>query len=330
MSNSSFNSSFNPPGTSSFNPPDYAPVLVIAVSSRTLFDLTDEHDIFLDKGVDEYRAYQLAHEDKILKPGMAFGLVKKLLAISHPKTKVPLVEVVLVSRNNGDTGLRIFNSIQHYGLNIQRAAFSNGKSPYAYLKAFGAHLFLSAHNQDVELALAAGHASAHLMTKNFDQISNQNTDQKSQQKTDSQVRIAFDGDAVLFSDDSEKIYKQQGLEAFKANEQKKAYIPLTDGPFKPFLLALHQLQSLFKVDETPIRTALVTARSAPSHKRVILTLRKWGIRIDEALFLGGLNKAEFLKAFDADIFFDDQLIHVQSASDSKLTSGHVPHGIANQ
>lgn len=308
--------------SSSFNPSEYAPVLVIAVSSRTLFDLSAEHDIFLDEGVDEYRSYQLANENKTLKPGIAFALVKKLLAISHPDTKVPLVEVVLVSRNNGDTGLRIFNSIQYYGLNIQRAAFSNGKSPYAYLKAFGAHLFLSAHNEDVKLALEAGYASAHLMTKDFDQNANQ--------ESDSQVRIAFDGDAVLFSDDSEKIYKQGGLAAFKENELQKAHIPLSGGPFKPFLQALHQLQSLFKVDETPIRTALVTARSAPSHKRVILTLREWGIRIDEALFLGGLNKAEFLKAFNADIFFDDQLIHIQSASDSQLTSGHVPHGVANQ
>ena len=308
---------------SSFDNLAYDPVLVIAVSSRTLFDLSDEHDIFLNKGVDEYRSYQLANENQILKPGIAFSLVKKLLAISHPKTQVPLVEVVLISRNNGDTGLRIFNSIQHYGLNIQRAAFSNGKSPYTYLKAFGAHLFLSAHNKDVKLALQSGYASAHLMTKYLEKENMQNNE------SHSQVRIAFDGDAVLFSDDSEKIYKQNGLAAFKENELKKAKIPLSDGPFKPFLMALHELQSLFKVDETPIRTALVTARSAPSHKRVILTLREWGIRIDEALFLGGLDKAEFLKAFKADIFFDDQLIHIQSASDKNLTSGHVPHGIAN-
>jgi len=301
--------------------PIYDPVLVIAVSSRTLFNLADEHDIYLNKGVDNYRAFQLEHENEVLKPGVAFSLVKKLLAIKHPKTQVPLVEVVLISRNNGDTGLRIFNSIQHYGLNIQRAAFSNGKSPFAYLKAFGAHLFLSAHNKDVELALQAGFASAHLLTRNIEQ--------DIQEEKNKQVRIAFDGDAVLFSDDSEKIYKQSGLEAFKDNEQKNAEVPLSDGPFKPFLKALHQLQSLFKVDETPIRTALVTARSAPSHKRVILTLRKWGIRIDEALFLGGLDKAEFLKAFQADIFFDDQLIHIQSASKNHLTSGHVPHGIAN-
>ena len=181
---------------------------------------------------------------------------------------------------------------------------------------------MSAHNQDVELALQAGYASAHLLTGILEQkkTSNKNT----------QVRIAFDGDAVLFSDDSEKIYKQEGLAAFKANELEKAEVPLSGGPFKPFLLALHQLQSLFKVDETPIRTALVTARSAPSHKRVILTLRQWGIRIDEALFLGGLDKSEFLKAFEADIFFDDQLIHIKSASKNLLTSGHVPHGIANK
>jgi 5'-nucleotidase len=300
----------------------YDPVLVIAVSSRTLFDLSEEHEIYLKEGVDQYRSYQLAHEQDILNPGVAFPLVKKLLAIKHPETQVPLVEVVLVSRNNGDTGLRIFNSIQHHNLNIQRAAFSNGKSPYAYLKAFGAHLFLSAHNRDVELALKAGYASAHLLTRKLDQ------DSLAHEK--SQVRIAFEGDAVLFSDESEKIYKQGGLDAFRANELKQAEVPLSGGPFKPFLQALHQLQSLFKVDETPVRTALVTARSAPSHKRVILTLRKWGIRIDEALFLGGLDKSEFLKAFKADIFFDDQLIHIKSASKHQLTSGHVPHGVANQ
>jgi len=188
--------------------PEYNPVLVIAVSSRTLFDLKAEHDIYLKKGVDEYRSYQLSHESEILKPGIAFTLVKKLLAIKHPITNVPLVEVVLVSRNNGDTGLRIFNSILHYDMNIERAAFSNGKSPYGYLKAFGAHLFLSAHNKDVELALKAGYASAHLMTQNIE------NDIESEKNINKQVRIAFDGDAVLFSDDSEKIYKQQGLQRF--------------------------------------------------------------------------------------------------------------------
>ncbi len=297
----------------------YAPALVIAVSSRTLFDLSEEHEIYLSKGVDEYRAYQLQNEDKPLRPGIAFSLVKKLLSIVHPETKAALVEVVLISRNNGDTGLRIFNAIEHHQLNIQRAAFSNGKSPYAYLKAFGAHLFLSAHNRDVELALEAGYAAAHFKVN-----------QEHKLALDNQLRIAFDGDAVLFSDESEKIYKQEGLAAFKANENAKAKVPLNAGPFKAFLLALHEIQSLYSVNDTPIRTALVTARSAPSHKRVILTLRQWGIRIDEALFLGGLDKSEFLKAFKADIFFDDQLIHIQSATDQELPSGHVPHGIANK
>ena len=301
---------------------EFHPVLVVAVSSRTLFDLSEEHDIYLQHGVDDYRQFQLEHESEILKPGVAFPLIQKLLAIKHPSTQEQLVEVVLVSRNNGDTGLRIFNSIEHYGLNIERAAFSNGKSPFEYLKAFDAHLFLSAHNRDVELALEAGFAAAHLLTKatKVDALTNENN----------QVRVAFDGDAVLFSDDSEKIYKKHGLEAFRQNETENAEIELDSGPFKPFLQALHKIQSLFKVDETPIRTALVTARSAPSHKRVILTLRKWGIRIDEALFLGGLEKGEFLKAFQADIFFDDQVSHVQSASNNDLTSGHVPHGIANK
>jgi len=313
------NSSSKPPNFPNY---DNNPVLVIAVSSRTLFDLSQEHNIFLKNGVDEYRAYQLAHENEILKPGVAFDLVQKLLNIKHPETQQALVEVVLVSRNNGDTGLRIFNSIAYHDLAIERAAFSNGKSPFAYLKAFGAHLFLSAHNKDVELALQAGFASAHLLTPKHE------IDKPKSNL--SQVRIAFDGDAVLFSDDSEKVYKKGGLAAFRENERSKEQEPLSDGPFKPFLNALHQLQSLFTVDETPIRTALVTARGAPSHKRVILTLRKWGIRIDEALFLGGLDKSEFLKAFKADIFFDDQLIHIKSASDNNLTSGHVPHGVANK
>ncbi len=294
------------------------PMLVVAVSSRTLFDLSESHRIFLQQGVEAYRKYQLAHENEPLAKGTAFGLVKKLLNIRHPESGQALVEVVLVSRNSGDTGLRVFNSIEHYGLPIERAAFTNGESPYQYLSAFGAHLFLSAHNEDVEKALKAGYAAAHL--KNQPAESDRHSEQ---------VRIAFDGDAVLFSDESEQIYKSQGLEAFKANEHQLAEKPLPGGPFKPFLQALHRLQTVFPADNSPIRTALVTARSAPSHKRVILTLRQWDIRIDEALFLGGRDKGEFLQAFDADIFFDDQLVHIHSAS-QKVPSGHVPFGIANQ
>jgi len=291
-------------------------MLTLAISSRTLFDLDEAHNIFLTEGLSAYRAFQLAHEDEPLEPGVAFPLVHKLLNIKHPETGEDLVEVVLVSRNNGDTGLRIFNSIEHHGLNISRAVFSNGGSPYDYLPALGVELFLSAHNSDVIGAIKAGHAAAHLMTR------------KSVKSDDPQVRIAFDGDAVIFSDESEQIYQSGGLDAFRKNEHDLQHQPLTPGPFERFLKKLHGLQTLFPSGESPIRTALVTARSAPSHKRVILTLRNWGIRIDEALFLGGQDKSHFLKSFRADIFFEDQLTYVKTASEHTAT-GHVPYGITN-
>ncbi|TDR19514.1 5'-nucleotidase [Marinicella litoralis] len=292
-------------------------MLTLAISSRTLFDLNDSHQIFLEEGIEAYRKYQLEREDEPLNPGVAFPLVKKLLNILHPETKQPLVEVVLVSRNNGDTGLRIFNSIEHHGLNITRAVFSNGGSPYDYLSALGVELFLSAHHADVISAIEAGYAAAHLMTR------------RSSGLIDGQVRVAFDGDAVLFSDESEQIYQADGLEAFRQNEHDKCNEPLNPGPFSAFLKKLHDLQRIFPSGTSPIRTALVTARSAPSHKRVILTLRQWGIRIDEALFLGGQDKAEFLKSFKADIFFEDQLTYVKTASEHTAT-GHVPYGVTNQ
>ncbi len=292
-------------------------MLTLAISSRTLFDLHDAHQIYLDQGIAAYRSYQLQHEDEPLEPGVAFPLVKKLLNIKDPANDKPLVEVVLVSRNNGDTGLRIFNSIEHHGLNISRAVFSNGGSPYDYLSALGVELFLSAHHADVIGAIKAGYAAAHLMTR------------KAAAQIDEQVRVAFDGDAVLFSDESEQIYQSDGLEAFRRNEHKRRNEPLNPGPFSAFLKKLHDLQSMFPDGQSPIRTALVTARSAPSHKRVILTLRQWGIRIDEALFLGGQDKAKFLQSFKADIFFEDQLSYVKTASEHTAT-GHVPYGITNQ
>ncbi|WP_223789812.1 5'-nucleotidase [Marinicella meishanensis] len=292
-------------------------MLTLAISSRTLFDLNEAHQIYLDQGVTAYREYQLQREEEPLDPGVAFPLVQKLLNIKHPETGAALVEVVLVSRNNGDTGLRIFNSIEYHGLDISRAVFSNGGSPYDYLSALGVELFLSAHHADVIGAIEAGYAAAHLMTR------------KAAAHTDDQVRVAFDGDAVLFSDESEQIYQSGGLEAFRENEHARRHEPLNPGPFSAFLKKLHDLQSLFPAGEAPIRTALVTARSAPSHKRVILTLRGWGIRIDEALFLGGQDKAKFLQSFKADIFFEDQLTYVESASEHTAT-GHVPYGITNQ
>lgn len=291
--------------------------LVIAISSRALFDLSESHRIYETQGVEAYAKYQIAHENEILKKGVAFHLVQKLLRINTLQEK-ELVEVILLSRNSADTGLRVFNSIKHYALNITRAAFSSGDSPYSYVSAFGSHLFLSTHPDDVCKALDAGYAAATISPQG---TQNNDTDE---------LRIAFDGDAVIFSDESERIYQEQGLQAFAANEAAKAEQPLEGGPFKPFLQALHVIQKAFSEKACPIRTALVTARSAPSHERVIKTLRHWNIRIDEAIFLGGLAKGEFLKAFKADFFFDDQQGHCDSAVKQLVATGHVPHGIVNQ
>ena len=290
--------------------------LVVAVSSRALFDLDEAHAIFQTQGTEAYCRYQIEHENQILQPGPGFALVTKLLALNTLLPGKPLIEVILLSQNSADTGLRIFNSIAHYQLAITRAAFSGGVSPYAYIPAFAADLFLSANGEDVRKALAAGYAAATIVSA-------------SQAALTPPLRIAFDGDAVLFSDDSERIYQEQGLDAFARNERDQAHNPLSDGPFKAFLSALHRIQSLFPEQESPIRTALVTARSAPAHERVIRTLRAWGIRIDEALFLGGLPKGAFLKAFAADIFFDDQHGHCESARAHAVAAAHVPHGVVN-
>jgi 5'-nucleotidase len=233
----------------------------------------------------------------MLAPGIAFGLVNKLLALNRHDP--PRVEVILLSRNTADTGLRIMNSIEHYKLDISRAAFTGGESTYPYVPAFDAHLFLSANPDDVRKALDAGQAAATILPSNVGQ----------NRALEGELRIAFDGDAVLFSDEAEQVYKRDGLEAFTKSETDAAREPLSGGPFKNFLAALHRIQSEYPPERSPIRTALVTARGAPAHERVIRTLRAWNIRIDEALFLGGLDKGRFLKAFGADIFFDDQQGH---------------------
>ena len=294
------------------------PKLVVAISSRALFDLDASHKVFEEQGVDAYCAFQVAHEEDVLEPGVAFPLVNKLLKLNQQYGEAAEVEVILLSRNSADTGLRIFNSIAHHGLDITRAAFTGGQNPYRYASAMGAHLFLSANPDDVRDALDAGMAAA-VIIPSAGRLGNQGSEQ---------LRIAFDGDAVLFSDEAERIYKQQGLEAFAESERAAARTPLSGGPFKAFLAALHSIQDAAPAEHPPIRTALITARAAPAHERVIRTLRAWEIRIDEALFLGGRDKGDFLKAFGADIFFDDQEGHCLSAS-RHVPTGHVPHGIAN-
>lgn len=295
---------------------DISNKLVIAISSRALFDLDESHRVFQQDGLKAYSEYQIAHEEEPLQPGEAFPLVQKLLRLNTLLGDDVQVEVVLLSRNSADTGLRVFNSIQNYDLPISRAAFCGGESPWRYINAFGCQLFLSNEAEDVRYALNCGVAAATLVSN------------KGANSSSDQLRFAFDGDAVVFSDEAERVFKTEGLEAFAASEQAAARTPLSGGPFKPFLAALHRLQQAFPASEAPIRTALVTARSAPAHERVIRTLRAWNIRIDESIFLGGLNKTEFLRAYQADVFFDDQETHCQLAS-PHIATGHVPHGVAN-
>ncbi|NNJ73043.1 MAG: 5'-nucleotidase, partial [Enterobacterales bacterium] len=235
--------------------------LVVAISSRALFDLNVSHDIYETDGVAAYSSYQIEHEDEILLPGPAFELVHKLLSLNDAEHN--RVEVILLSRNSADTGLRVFNSIEHYNLGISRAAFTSGKTPYKYAPAFGADLFLSTNPADVRRALESGIAAATIIQP------------VSKQKGNKELRFAFDGDAVVFSDEAERIYQEQGLEAFANSEKASAHTPLKGGPFKNFLASLHDLQQQYPDEACPIRTALVTARSAPAHERVIRTLRDW-------------------------------------------------------
>jgi 5'-nucleotidase len=314
--------------TIGMNAVDAPQPLVIAISSRALFDLEESHTLFEREGVDAFAAYQRSREDEVLAPGIAFPLVRKLLALNvaadagAASDRVPRVEVILLSRNSSDTGLRVFNSIQHHGLEIRRATFTSGAPTWPYIKPFGAHLFLSADAESVRRALEHGIAAATLLPAPAVVPAGDGLPRE-------QIRIAFDGDAVLFGDESERVSREGGLEAFARHERERAHEPLSGGPFRAFLDALHRLQVAYPIEACPIRTALVTARSAPAHERVIRTLREWGIRLDEALFLGGRPKGPFLQAFGADIFFDDSPHNIDSAREH-VAAGHVPHGVVNR
>lgn len=280
--------------------------LVIGISSRALFDLDEENRIYEEEGLEAYSIYQLEHENDILKPGSGFALTKALLELNTIMNG-HRVEVIIMSRNSADTSLRIFNSIAHYGLEITRAVLSGGSSLSSYLSSFGVDLFLSANDEDVLHAIMAGFAAGRIYTNtlaDYDPL-----------ETVQQIRIAFDGDAVIFSDEAEQIFQKEGLAAFVENEKEKAKQLLPKGPFARFLKTISDLQGEFDAMHVPIRTALVTARNAPAHERVIRTLRAWNVRIDEAFFLGGLSKQAVLKAFGPHIFFDDQASHVERASE---------------
>ncbi|MDR7150988.1 5'-nucleotidase [Hydrogenophaga palleronii] len=289
--------------------------LVVAISSRALFDFEEENRIFETGDDKAYMNLQLQRLDQPAAPGVAFSLVHKLLAFNDANAQ--RVEVVILSRNDPVSGMRVFRSAQHYGLPIQRGSFTRGQPPWRYLRPLRANLFLSTHLADVRAALDAGVPAAQVYPHSV----------HASDAHPNEVRIAFDGDAVLFSDEAERVFQSQGLTAFQTHEASNAATPLAGGPFKPLLEALHRLQN----EGTPmmrIRTALVTARSAPAHERAIRTLMNWNIEVDEAMFLGGLPKGEFLREFEPDFFFDDQTGHIESAS-RHVPSGHVASGISN-
>ena len=294
--------------------------LVVAISSRALFDFEEENRLFESGDADGYMRLQLERLDQPAPPGVAFSLVRKLLAFNQGGAQQ--VELVMLSRNDPTSGLRVFRSARAHGLAIERGVFTQGADPFRYLRPLGAHLFLSANLTDVREALALGYPAA--------QVATQAT--RASQAHPHEVRIAFDGDAVLFDDESERIFQRGGLDAFQSHEAAHAELPLPPGPFKPFLVALKRLQ--VAGDDTGaspamrIRTALVTARSVPAHERAIRTLMSWNIQVDEAMFLGGLPKGEFLREFEPDFFFDDQTGHIDAAA-RHVPAGHVASGIAN-
>lgn len=283
--------------------------LVVGISSRALFSLEHENEIYEKLGLHEYAKYQLEHEDENLKMGTAFPLIKGLLALNK-KFEEPIVEVIVMSRNSPETGLRVFNSIDSYDLDIKRAAFTGGEEISRYLSAFNVDLFLSKNEDDVQQAINKGFAAALI----YDVPENFHPDE-------TQIRIAFDADAVVFSDESERIYKEEGLDAFLEHEKANAEKDLLEGPFGKLLKTLSKIK---EKDEDRIRIAIVTARNSPAHKRVIYTLRNWGVKVDEAFFLGGIKKKDVLEAFNAHIFFDDQDTHVSLASEV-TPSARVPY-----
>ncbi len=288
--------------------------LVIGVSSRALFDLEEENRIFETEGLAAYAEHQRAHEEDILRPGTAFPLIRALHNLNLGDKH--LTEIIVMSKNSADTSLRIFNSIRHYGLDISRAALVGGQMISPYLSAFRTDLFLSANEEDAREAIEAGVAAGIICSAPALPID--------PSAEIGEIRIAFDGDAVIFSDEAERIYQAEGLAAFAAHEEENARRPLPEGPFAKLLHTISLVQNRFSYEEVPIRTALVTARNAPSHERVIRTLRAWDVRIDEAFFLGGIEKSEVLRAFGANIFFDDQTVHTGPAS-RLVPSARVPY-----
>jgi 5'-nucleotidase len=293
----------------------FAETLVVGISSRALFDLEEENRLFHEQGVVEYRKYQKQRENEILKPGTGFHIIKALLNLNKLAAE-RLVEVIIMSRNSPETGIRVLNAVKHYDLDITRSAFTGGESLFDYIEAFDVDLFLSKDEEDVQKIIDSGISAAALIYEPPAGFTAET----------STVRIAFDADAVIFSDESEQIYNKEGLEAFHKNESSNSIVPLNEGPYAKLLKTLAKIQKKMAtgVELSPLRIAIVTARNSPSHIRVINTLRDWDVYVDEAFFLGGLPKDKILKAFKAHIFFDDQEAHLRTTK-TMVPSARVPY-----
>ncbi len=299
--------------------------LVVAIASSALFDLSESHAVFIDKGEEAYRAYQRERDTEILKPGVAFPFIKRLLSLNRSEEDYEPVEVVLLSRNDPDTGLRVMNSIEHHQLPISRAAFVRGRDPYRYINSFNACIFLSADEKNVKEAIMKGLPAGRVLVSTHTDDPN-----------DHELRVAFDFDGVVIDDEAERIYQVEGIEHFHQTELRKAPEPHNPGPLKRLLEEIGRIhhREISRAQGEPaykpiIRIAIVTSRNAPAHKRFVTTLRTWGIEIDETFFLGGMDKNRILSEFKPHLFFDDQMTHAGSAAGA-VPSVHVPFGITNQ
>ena len=296
--------------------------LVVAVASSALFDLSDSHKVYMEQGVEEYRKYQEVHLDTTLAKGVAFPFIKKLLNLNRIFGEEQPIEVVLLSRNSPETGLRVFRSIRHYGLDITRAGFFSGRAPYKYLPSYNATLFLSANEEDVRAACNCGFAAGRVL------------DSKMEEDGGDELRIAFDFDGVVANDDAERVFQEEGIEAFYSKESSNAQTPLQPGLLADLFSKIAALQhlELIRKEKDPayqriINTAIVTARNAPAHERLVNTLKNWGVDVDEVFFLGGIDKSRILDIMRPHIFFDDQLGHLSRLTNTLAV--HIPLGITN-
>lgn len=299
--------------------------LVVGVASSALFDLSESNQVFERQGVTAYREHQQDHIDQPFDRGVAFPFIRRFLSINQVFPELMPVEVVLLSRNSPETGLRVFRSIEHYGLDITRAAFMGGGSPHEFIDAFNASLFLSAHQPDVQQAIASGFPAGLVLPGTVED-----------DESDHQLRVAFDFDGVIADDESEAVYKSGDLASFQAHEQQKQAIPHSPGPLADLFRKLSHLQRLERelLSGNPdgkkiLNVSIVTARSAPAHERVLTTLRDWGVETDEAFFLGGMEKLRILQVLKPHIFFDDQVSHL-NAGEAAIPMVHIPFGVANR